>query len=194
MTVSTATLAAFVALSTVLPRLFAQKPGSQKHDAHPPLTIGTCTATGCQTVDSSVVVDANWMWVHKDGTYTNCYKGNQWDTTICPDPKTCAQNCALDAGSVAEYESTYGISTTGNSLKLGYVTKTSQGGENVGSRTFLMEDDDHYKLFKLKNKEFTFDVDVSTLPCGLNGALYFVEMVWTWPPPCALLSSVAMFR
>ena len=31
-------------------------------------------------------------------------------------------------------------------------------------------------MFKLKNKEFTFDVDVSQLPCGLNGALYFVEM------------------
>merc|ERR1719331_2141043 len=26
------------------------------------------------------------------------------------------------------------------------------------------------------NKEFTFDVDVSTLECGLNGAVYFVEM------------------
>lgn len=25
-------------------------------------------------------------------------------------------------------------------------------------------------------KEFSFDVDVSQLPCGLNGALYFVEM------------------
>ena len=25
-------------------------------------------------------------------------------------------------------------------------------------------------------REFTFDVDVSQLPCGLNGALYFVEM------------------
>lgn len=32
------------------------------------------------------------------------------------------------------------------------------------------------ELFKLKNREFTFDVDVSNLPCGLNGALYFVEM------------------
>ena len=30
--------------------------------------------------------------------------------------------------------------------------------------------------FKLKNREFTFTTDVSTLPCGLNGALYFVEM------------------
>jgi cellulose 1,4-beta-cellobiosidase len=39
-----------------------------------------------------------------------------------------------------------------------------------------MQDDTTYKMFKLKNKEFTFDVDVSNLPCGLNGALYFVEM------------------
>ena len=31
-------------------------------------------------------------------------------------------------------------------------------------------------MFKLKNREFTFDVDVSNLPCGLNGALYFVQM------------------
>jgi cellulose 1,4-beta-cellobiosidase len=31
-------------------------------------------------------------------------------------------------------------------------------------------------MFKLLNKEFTFDVDVSNLPCGLNGALYLVEM------------------
>ena len=31
-------------------------------------------------------------------------------------------------------------------------------------------------MFKLVNREFSFDVDVSALPCGLNGALYFVEM------------------
>lgn len=31
-------------------------------------------------------------------------------------------------------------------------------------------------MFKLINKEFTVDVDVSKLPCGINGALYFVEM------------------
>lgn len=33
-----------------------------------------------------------------------------------------------------------------------------------------------YQIFDLRNKEFTFDFDVSGLPCGLNGALYFVEM------------------
>ncbi|KAG6954342.1 hypothetical protein JG688_00012391 [Phytophthora aleatoria] len=33
-----------------------------------------------------------------------------------------------------------------------------------------------YKQFQLLNQEFTFDVDVSNLPCGSNGALYFVKM------------------
>ena len=36
--------------------------------------------------------------------------------------------------------------------------------------------DNKYEMFKLKNQEFTFDIDMSKLPCGLNGALYFVEM------------------
>ena len=34
---------------------------------------------------------------------------------------------------------------------------------------------DSLTLYRL-NAEFTFDVDVSNLPCGLNGALYFVSM------------------
>ena len=40
----------------------------------------------------------------------------------------------------------------------------------------MLEDENNYKLFNLKNSEFTFDVNVSNLPCGLNGTLYFVEM------------------
>jgi len=60
-------------------------------------------------------------------------------------------------------------------LTLKFVTKGS--GTNVGSRVYLMASDDtKYEMFKLKNQEFTFDVDVSHLPCGLNGALYFSEM------------------
>ena len=34
---------------------------------------------------------------------------------------------------------------------------------------------DKDKMFSLKNREFIFTVDDSTLTCGLNGALYFVE-------------------
>ena len=40
----------------------------------------------------------------------------------------------------------------------------------------MMDDAYNYEMFMLKNQEFTFDVDVSNLPCGVNGALYFVEM------------------
>ncbi len=39
-----------------------------------------------------------------------------------------------------------------------------------------MEDDENYAMFYLKNREFSFDVDVSELYCGMNGAMYFTEM------------------
>lgn len=33
-----------------------------------------------------------------------------------------------------------------------------------------------YQTFTLENMEFSFDVDVSNVPCGINGTLYFVQM------------------
>ncbi len=54
------------------------------------------------------------------------------------------------------------------------VTK-GQYGDNIGIRTYLLNGE-KYQIFKLLNKEFTFEIDVSKLPCGTNGALYFVEM------------------
>lgn len=48
-------------------------------------------------------------------------------------------------------------------------------GSNVGLRTYILEGD-NYKMFKLKNREVSFTVDVSNLPCGTNGAIYLVEM------------------
>jgi cellulose 1,4-beta-cellobiosidase len=41
---------------------------------------------------------------------------------------------------------------------------------------YLMADDSSDQMFSLLNKEFTFDVDVSNLGCGLNRALYFVSV------------------
>ena len=51
---------------------------------------------------------------------------------------------------------------------------------NVGGRTYLMESEDKYKIFKLLNAEFTFEVDVSNMPCGLNGELA-CELACTLP-------------
>jgi len=153
---------------------YGQQVGTQTAENHPPLAWETCTKAGGCTAASNgaVVLDANWRWVHQTSSTTNCYTGNTWDATLCPDDATCATNCALDG---ADYSGTYGVTAGGNSLKLTFVTNGSYS-KNIGSRLYLMENDTTYQVFKLLGQEFTFDVDVSNLPCGLNGALYFVSM------------------
>ncbi|KAI7256828.1 putative 1,4-beta-D-glucan cellobiohydrolase, partial [Hortaea werneckii] len=132
----------FISLGLAL-RAAAQQVGTNTAENHPALSYQKCTASGCTKQNTA------------------------WDTSLCPDPTTCANNCALDG---ADYSGTYGITSTGTSLNLKLKT-----GSNVGSRVYLANGD-KYEMFYLKNREFTFDVDVSNLPCGLNGALYFVKM------------------
>nr|OQO30258.1 hypothetical protein B0A51_01806 [Rachicladosporium sp. CCFEE 5018] len=150
--------------------VYAQQPGTLTTETHPKMSISRCTAGGsCTTEQHTVVLDANWRWLHSTSGSTNCYDGNKWSTTLCPDPTTCAANCALDGG---DYTGTYGITASGNSLSMKLVT-----GSNVGSRVYLMDtSDSKYEMFNLLGQEFTVDVDTSALPCGLNGALYFVSM------------------
>lgn len=163
--------AALLSLS-LLGAVSAQQVGTQLAEVHPSLSWELCTASGCASQTSGVVLDANWRWVHTTSGYTNCYTGNEWDTTICPDPVTCAANCALDG---ANYSATYGVTTSGNALTLDFVDASSG---NVGSRLYLMAPGSttEYYMFKPKGMEFTFDVNLSELPCGLNGAVYFSEM------------------
>ncbi|KAF8581992.1 carbohydrate-binding module family 1 protein [Ramaria rubella] len=157
---------------SLLAVVYGQQIGTQTAETHPPLTWEKCTAGGsCTSQSGSVVLDSNWRWLHATDSTTNCYTGNTWDATLCPDGATCAANCALDG---ADYEATYGITSTGDSLTLQFVTTSAQ--KNVGSRVYLMASNTEYEMFKPLNQEFAFDVDVSKLPCGLNGALYFSEM------------------
>lgn len=158
--------------ASILSTIHAQKVGTQQAEDHPSLTWQTCNSGGsCTTVNGEVVIDANWRWLHTVDGYTNCYTGNEFDTSICTNNEVCAEQCALDG---AQYSSTYGITTSGDSLRLNFVTQSQQ--KNIGSRLYLMDDEDTYTMFHLLNREFTFDVDVSELPCGLNGAVYFVSM------------------
>ncbi|KAH7322872.1 glycosyl hydrolase family 7-domain-containing protein [Stachybotrys elegans] len=160
------------AITALISTASAQLSCSTTTETHPPLTWQRCSAGGsCTNVAGSVTLDSNWRWLH-DSTGTNCYTGNDWNASLCPDPQTCATQCCVDG---AEYGGTYGISTSGSSLNLRFVTRHTYG-TNIGSRVYLMQDENRYQMFNLLDNEFTFDVDVSNLPCGLNGALYFVSM------------------
>lgn len=151
----------------------AQLVGTYQTETHPSLSWQKCTKSGgCSNVSGSVVLDSNWRWVHSKSGYNNCYTGNTWDTSLCPDNKSCASNCALEG---ADYSGTYGITTSGNALTLKFIQPNSNG-KNIGSRVYLMASDTKYQMFKVLNQEFSFDVDLSKLPCGLNGALYFSAM------------------
>ena len=170
---------------------YGQQVGTLTAETHPALTVQQCTAGGtCQSLQRSVVLDSNWRWLHDVSSSTNCYTGNTWDATLCPDGTTCAANCALDGADYSGMYSvllartmlkvmitgTYGITTSSDSLTLKFVTQGPYS-TNIGSRVYLLDEDDtNYQMFNLKNQEFTFDVDMSGLPCGLNGALYFVQM------------------
>jgi len=175
----------FSLISGISSQLF----GTSLSEVHPRLTWQSCTrSSGCTTqTNGAIVLDANWRWVHQASGYLNCYSGiytvpisyvpltrnvgNTWDKTVCSNNADCAAKCALEG---ADYSGTYGISTSGNSLTLKFSQITA--AKNYGSRVFLLGSDSKYELFKLLNHEFTFDVDVSQLPCGLNGALYFTSM------------------
>ncbi|KAJ3501651.1 hypothetical protein NLJ89_g9241 [Agrocybe chaxingu] len=150
----------------------AQLVGTYETETHPSLSWQRCTRSGCQNVSGSIVLDSNWRWVHSNSGYTNCYTGNTWDTSLCPNNRQCATNCALEG---ANYSNTYGISTSGNALTLKFIQPNSNG-KNIGSRVYLLASESRYQMFNLLNQEFTFDVDVSKLPCGLNGAVYFSAM------------------
>jgi len=44
-------------------------------------------------------------------------------------------------------------------------------------RAYLLANETTYDVFKLLNQEITYDIDVSQVPCGVNGALYMSEML-----------------
>ncbi|GKT45806.1 exoglucanase 1 [Colletotrichum spaethianum] len=98
--------------------------------------------------------------------------GVSLNETICSDGKKCAENCAIEG---AKYSKTYGVTTSGNALTLKF-PQTHEYGTNIGSRMNLMETSSNYAMFTLMRNEFAFDVELSSIACGLNGALCFVFM------------------
>lgn len=113
-----------------------------------------------------------WFYSVADNGQTPCLTGDGYDPVLCPDGATCAQNCALGGVSKEDLDVKFGTSSDGNALTMRYHTDTTTSADGY----LLAASEDKYRMFRLKNREFTFDVDMSKLPCGMNGALFFVEM------------------
>lgn len=150
----------------------AQQIGTAVPEHHPKLPTQKCTLRGgCKTIRSSVVLEATSRSFHKIGDpNTRCTVGGD----LCPDAATCAKNCALEGIDYAAH----GVATNGDALTLNQWLKGADGNyKTVSPRLYLLaEDEKNYENFQLLNAELSFDVDVSKLVCGMNGALYFSEM------------------
>ena len=169
-------IATSLLMLTSLRSATAQQVGTFEREGKPTITLKECTiAGGCTSRAAELTLDANWRWIHSTSGYENCYTGNKWDSQRCSDPVECAKNCALEGVSKQKYRDTYGIQQVQDGVKMQFVTN-HEHGTNVGSRLYVMDTNDKYQLFKLKNREFSFEVDVSELECGMNGAMYFSEM------------------
>jgi cellulose 1,4-beta-cellobiosidase len=154
-------------LLSLITLIAAQRPGTLKRNDLLPLPIKVSGAT----LNTVTTIDQNWRWVHKKDGYENCFD-NGWNSALCPSPLKCIDNCLLEGVPLDDYVKVYGVGVKDSGLTLKYVK-----GSNVGSRMYLLAPDKKsYYPFNLNNREFRFTVDTSTLPCGTNGAVYFVDI------------------
>jgi cellulase len=142
-------------------------------EVHPKLTTWKCTkAGGCKQQQSAIVLDAASHPIYqKSATSKNCGDwGKAADPTACPNEEACAQNCVMEG--ISNYADV-GVTTRSGSLQLDMYGKNGISSPRV---YLLAPNEQQYEMIKLTGQEFAFDVDVSKLPCGMNGALYMSEM------------------
>jgi cellulase len=151
----------------------AQQPGTGTPEVHPKLPTWKCTTSGgCVQEDTTVVLDWNYRWIHTNAS-ASCTTSSGVNATLCPDEATCAKNCVIEG---ATYASS-GVTTSGNAMTMNqYVKQTDGTLSSASPRVYLLGPDGNYVLMKLLGQELSFDVDLSTTPCGENAALYFSEM------------------
>ncbi|KAL4869615.1 hypothetical protein BDV12DRAFT_208408 [Aspergillus spectabilis] len=156
-----------------IPLISAQQIGSPERRPH--LDTWHCTsAHGCTKQNTTVVLDAATHPIHQIGTNQSCTTpSGTLDPTLCPDKETCSSNCIIEG--ITDYVS-YGVTTSGSKLTLTQYLNQNGTLNAVSPRVYLVAEDEDYNTLHLLNQEFTFDVDVSQLPCGMNGALYLSEM------------------
>lgn len=155
----------------------AQTPLTPEGDVHPKLTTYSCTKKdGCKRQTSYIVLDED---IHpkyqKDNKNLGCGSwGAPPNKTICPDAATCAANCIIESLDLDDY-ARLGVKTEGTALHLDMLRDSDLS--RLGPRVYLLDENrSEYDMLKLTGNEFAFTVDISKLPCGMNGALYLSEM------------------
>ncbi|KAF2713322.1 glycoside hydrolase family 7 protein [Pleomassaria siparia CBS 279.74] len=162
----------YAVIASLLLSVAAQTPGKTP-DVHPKLTTWKCTnKEGCKSQQTALVLDSMAHPItQKNNSSLGCGNfGNATDPTSCPDEATCAKNCIVDG--ITNYTA-YGVSTSGDSVLM---KMFGQNGVASPRIYLLAEGEKKYEMIKLTGNEFSFDTDVSKLPCGMNGALYLSEM------------------
>jgi cellulase len=160
-------------ISTVLLGLAAAQTPIKSPDNHPKLSTWKCTkAGGCREQRTALVLDsASHPIYQKNSPSKGCGNwGSPPDKDVCPDEETCAKNCVMEG--IQNYAD-YGVTTSGGSVTLNMMGKNGVSSPRI---YLLAEGEKKYELLKLTGQEFSFDVDLSKLPCGMNGALYLSEM------------------
>ncbi|KAI1771920.1 glycoside hydrolase family 7 protein [Hypoxylon cercidicola] len=145
-------------------------------ETHPKLATEKCTLKdGCVKQDTSIVLDASFHQLRENNGTAPCGGyGGALSEELCPDHEACARNCVFDG---ADYEGS-GVSTNGSSITLRMYMHGADGNlTNASPRVYLLDaEEDDYEVLFLKHGEISFDVDVSNLVCGMNGAMYLAEM------------------
>jgi len=162
--------------SLLIQAALGQQVGNYTPEVHPLLPSERCTVNGgCKPANTSIVLDANFRYLHNVGGYVNCVEqtSQSFNKSICSDPEGCVKNCAVEG---AEY-SGYGLKTSGDAVTMNLFVLKKEGLNKASPRIYLFDETaGKYANFSLLNQEFTFDVDTSRAGCGVNGALYFAEM------------------
>lgn len=166
-------MARLIVMSLAFGQARGQRAGNVHADNPIPVSLHSCGADGCHGEAAWTTIDHAWRWLHAADSEEKCWleSGPGWNPTYCPNAKSCAQNCVVEGVGADWYQQGYGVSSA-----YGGLTMAFQTGTNTGSRMYLMDTGETYKLFKLKNREIAIDIDVSTLGCGVNAAVYLVGM------------------
>ncbi|KAF9878215.1 glycosyl hydrolase family 7 [Colletotrichum karsti] len=148
-----------------------QTPGNIT-DNHPALETFRCTVKdGCVRKTNYIVVDSSQHDI-KTVEGVSCLTGNNPpNTTACPNAEACAKNCIIQG--IPDYAAK-GVTTSGADIRM----QILKDGNKVSPRVYLLEENkQRYEMLQLTGNEFSFDVDMIKLPCGMNSALYLSEML-----------------